>query len=382
MRILFVVNTLPNTDISGVGEQVVQLATGLRQIGHEVRILGRGAEGASGPKLLFPMTVVPAACRVCREFRPHVVQVHESDGALVALAVRITQATSSPSPRLVALQQVSYLEEIRAVRPLRSGDLVLGRPGRTEWMFRWFKAPIQVVFGCLTTWLADRRLAPSRQTAEEIERDYRVDRVAVLPNVTGGRAVEEGFRPETVGGDLLFVGRLRIRKGVEVLLHAVDELRRRRPDVHLRIVGSGEHQERLEDVARKLGLDSFVEFLGACEPQVIPSLMAGARALVVPSIYEGMPLVILEAMAAGLPVIASRVSGIPEVVRDGESGWLVPPEDIGALVAALEEALESPAEARRRGLVGRSLVESAATPEEAARRWLRLVGYGRAEEEA
>ena len=86
MRVLFVVNTLPDTDISGVGEQVVQLAAGLEAAGHEVRILGRGSHGAPGPKLLFPVTVVPAFLRVSAELRPHVIQVHESDGALVAPA--------------------------------------------------------------------------------------------------------------------------------------------------------------------------------------------------------------------------------------------------------------------------------------------------------
>jgi glycosyltransferase involved in cell wall biosynthesis len=86
-----------------------------------------------------------------------------------------------------------------------------------------------------------------------------------------------------------------------------------------------------------------------------------------------MPLVILEAMAAGLPVVASRVSGIPEVVEDGERGWLVPPEDVEALVEALEEALADPGEAHRRGQSGRRWVEAAANPVEAARQWLALV---------
>ena len=73
---------------------------------------------------------------------------------MVALLVRTLQAVLNPVPRLVALLQVSYLEEMRAVRSLRSEGRVLGRPGMTEWLFRWIKAPVQVVFGSLTAWLA------------------------------------------------------------------------------------------------------------------------------------------------------------------------------------------------------------------------------------
>jgi glycosyltransferase involved in cell wall biosynthesis len=184
---------------------------------------------------------------------------------------------------------------------------------------------------------------------------------------------QEKREDDSQDGYLLFVGRLRIRKGVEVLLHAMQRLGERDPNHRLLIVGSGEHRDRLEKVVAKLNLGARVEFLGACEPERIPRLMAGARALVVPSIYEGMPLVVLEAMAAGVPVVASRVSGIPEVVQDGVSGWLVPPEDVETLAAVLQEIEEDPEEARRRGLQGRMWVETSSTPAEAAQRWSELV---------
>ena len=93
-----------------------------------------------------------------------------------------------------------------------------------------------------------------------------------------------------------------------------------------------------------------------------------------------MPLVILEAMSAGLPVIASRVSGIPEVVVDGETGWLVPPEDPSALVAALSAAHGDPAEATRRGGNGRRRFELSYRPEKIAALWeseIRAVENGR-----
>ena len=139
MRVLLVANTLPPRDVSGVGEQVLQLAVGLESVGHQVEVLGRGAAGAKGPKLLFPLTIVPAFLEALGRFQPHVIQVHESDGAMVALLTKILSPMLEPSPQLVALQQVSYLEEMRAVRSLRFDGQTLGVPGAREWLFRFVK---------------------------------------------------------------------------------------------------------------------------------------------------------------------------------------------------------------------------------------------------
>ncbi|MFL6292708.1 MAG: glycosyltransferase family 4 protein [Thermoanaerobaculia bacterium] len=350
-------NTLPPRDVSGVGEQVLQLAAGLRQAGCEVEVLGRGPGQVGGPKVLFPLFAVPAVRRALRRFRPHVVQVHESDGGLAALLVRWLDP--DPIPRLVALLQVSYVEERRAVRPLVAAGRVLGRPGGVERRFRWLKAPLQIALGRLTARVADLVLAPSAATVAELRRDYRVRNAAVVPNVTGGLDLEP-VGTEEPPGYLLFVGRLRIRKGVEVLLEALP------PGARLLIAGDGEHRAALES---KPG----VKFLGRQDAGRVRGLLRGAAALVVPSIYEGMPLVVLEAMAAGVPVVASRVSGIPEVVEDGVTGWLVPPEDPEALAAALAEVLEHPDEARRRGEAGRRRVDERFRPMNAVAAWKRAV---------
>jgi len=368
-----IANTLPPEDISGVGEQVLQLAAGLRKLGHEVEVLGRRRGLLGRAKLLFPLTVVVPAARLMARFKPDVIQVHESDGAFVALWARVARALMSSPVRLVALLQVSYLEEWRAVRTLRHRGRVLGRPGWRELRFKWFKAPIQIVLGWLSAYLADVVLAPSRRTALELERDYHVSGVKVIPNAMGGREVE----PETdsmlgTDGDfLLYVGRLRIRKGVEVLLEGLAAGAGKA--VPLAIVGEGEHQHRLRRTSAILGLDHSVRFLGRRSPGQVRYLMGRAAALVVPSIYEGMPLVILEAMEAGLPVIASAVSGIPEVVEDGVSGWLVPAEDPGALADAIGELLADPAEARRRGEAGRQMVGVRFGAARAAATWNQIV---------
>jgi glycosyltransferase involved in cell wall biosynthesis len=276
----------------------------------------------------------------------------------------------------VALLQVSYVEERRAVRPLVAGGQKLGAPGAAERRFRRVKAPLQVLLGRWTVGAADLVMAPSLATAAELVRDYRARRVKVVPNVTGGLPVtpaESGAE----AGCLLFVGRLRIRKGLEVLLAAVARLRRTCPAARLLIAGDGEHRPAVEATVGELGLGDAVTLLGRCDRARVRGLLQEAAALVVPSTYEGMPLVILEAMEAGVPVVASRVSGIPEVVEEGVTGWLVPPEDPERLAAALAQVLAEPDEATRRGGAGRRRVEQCYRPAHAAAAWRRAVTEAR-----
>jgi len=374
MRVLLVANTLPPQDLSGAGEQVVQLAAGLERAGHEVRILGRGVGGARGPKVLFFLAVVPAIWRALAQFRPHVVQVHESDAALAAVVTRWRARRLEPRPRLVSLLQVSYWREIRAVRALRHQGRVLGRPGAVEWRFVFFKAPLQVFLGALTAHLSELIFVPSAQTGREIVADYRVRDFEVLPNVTGGLGTEPEEAGEREPGYLLYVGRLRIRKGVEVLLEALALSRRERHGVRLLIAGSGEQEAALRRKVAELGLGEEVEFFGRASRGQVRTLLEDARCLVVPSTYEGMPLVILEAMRAARPVVASAVSGIPEVVVDGETGWLVPAEDPPRLAAALGEVCGEDREAEKRGEAGRRRVGELYTPDAAAERWLEVLG--------
>jgi glycosyltransferase involved in cell wall biosynthesis len=351
-----------------VGEQVLQLATGLRECGMDVEVLGRGPGAVGGPKLLFPLFAVPALRRAVRRLEPDVVQVHESDGGLAIASLRWWPVRQAPKPLRVALLQVSYREERRAVRPLRSGTRIVGRPGAVERRFRWLKAPVQIALGWLTAHSAECVLAPSVATAGELERDYGVAGVRVVPNATGGIEHEREEAGTEASGYLLFVGRLRIRKGLEILLDALALLE---PGMAARLLvaGEGEHRSAVERRVGELGLGDRVVFLGRASGARVRALLAGAAALVVPSIYEGMPLVVLEAMEAGIPVVASRVSGIPEVVVDGTTGWLVAPENPAALADALQEALAQPEERRRRGAAGRERVARLYRPRAVAQRW-------------
>ena len=380
MKVLLVANVLPPRDLSGAGEQVLQLAWGLRQAGCEVEILGRDQCGPEVSKTSFPWFARRAALRRVDEWRPDVVQVHESDGGLIIrdLARRAT----GRRPLLAALQQVSYVQERLAVRPLvdRDGRVgVVARPARSERIFRALRAPAHIALGRITARHADLRLAPSRVTAAEIERDYGVAGVEVVPNVTGAPLdLPDDDEPRESRGDellgakpfLLAVGRLRIRKGFEILLRAVATAHGRGHRPRLVIAGDGERRDSLFALARELGLGASVRFAGRCSRSEVARLRRRATALVVPSIYEGMPLIVLEAMGDEVPVIASGVSGIPEVVVDGETGWLVPPERSSALADALIAATLDPEESRRRGMAGGRRLDRRYRPGHAAERWL------------
>ncbi|MCY3592143.1 MAG: glycosyltransferase family 4 protein [Acidobacteria bacterium] len=383
MKVLLVANVLPPRDLSGAGEQVLQLAWGLRQAGCEVEVLGRDRCGPNVSKSAFPWRARGAVLRMVREWRPDVVQVHESDGGLVIRDLaRLDGATR---PLLVALQQVSYVRERRAVRPLvdhDQGARVVARPVRSELLFRAVRTPLHIALGRLTARRSDLRLAPSRATAREIEHDYGVDGVRVVPNVTGA-ALDAGTigpgqaadRDEPAGGEryVLAVGRLRIRKGMEILLQALAQARGRGHRLRLVVAGDGERREALDTQCERLGLGASVHWAGRCSRSEAARLRRGAAALVVPSTYEGMPLVILEAMSDGVPVIASAVSGIPEVVIDGETGWLVPPERSAALAGALIEAVSDPGAARVRGEAGRQRLDQLFRPQHGARHWFEAV---------
>ncbi|WP_082944243.1 glycosyltransferase [Mycolicibacterium elephantis] len=140
---------------------------------------------------------------------------------------------------------------------------------------------------------------------------------------------------------ILTVGSLEEKKGHRYLLEACRLLKAQGVSVECRIVGSGPERARLEHLSQRLDLSDRAIFLGALNSTEVAAEMASADIFVMPSIVaanrmmEGIPVALMEAMATGLPVIASKISGIPELVEDGVSGILVPEKDPRALARAI-----------------------------------------------
>jgi colanic acid/amylovoran biosynthesis glycosyltransferase len=161
---------------------------------------------------------------------------------------------------------------------------------------------------------------------------------------------------------LLALGRLVPKKGFSVLLRACRLLSDQGLDFRLTLAGDGPERRKLRELSDRQGLADRVSLTGAVPHREVTRLMAQADLLVMPSLIapsgdrDGIPNVILEALFCGVPVLGTAVSGIPEVVREGDTGWLTNPGDPEALARAVAAVLAAPAEARHRAEQGRALV--------------------------
>jgi glycosyltransferase involved in cell wall biosynthesis len=188
-----------------------------------------------------------------------------------------------------------------------------------------------------------------------------VDTKTFRPQDRKGACQLMGLPPER--RYFLFIGRLDDRvKRVSALVSTFCGLTEQHADIDLLIVGDGPDGEYLRSLADSAG--DRVRFLGwRSEKTELAALYNTAICMVLPSRKEGFPSVVGEALSCGIPVIASAVGAIPEMVIDGQTGWLVPPGDDAALANALTHCAESPGEIAMMRTTARKLAEARLAPE-------------------
>jgi glycosyltransferase involved in cell wall biosynthesis len=348
--------------MGGADKQILAAAEEMRRRGHEVLIVSLTALGPMGAEArtqgiptesLEMRRGVPdprglvRLVRVVRAWRPDVLHSHMVHANLLARALRLLV----PVPATVSTIHNIY----------EGGPLLMAA-------YR------------LTNRLVDRMTIVSEAAGDRFVRDRIVPRelLEVVPNgvdledfreVT--TAERESMRSSMgIGKEFVWlaVGRFQPAKDYPNMLRGFAQVCQRYPQTILLLVGRGPLQAEIETLARSLGLEGKVRFLGV--RQDVPVLMGAADGYVMSSAWEGMPMVLLEAAASGLPIVATMAGGNQEVVLDQESGFLVPPRDAGALGAAMLRLMGlSQAERSRMGQKGRQRVRTEYGVKRVVDRW-------------
>lgn len=313
--------------------------------------------------------------------RGHDIWLATREGAQLRVAAETAGIPTLILPLRGAADLASAARLARELRRLRI-DVVNTHSGVDSWVggiaARWARSPVL---------LRTRHLNNPLRRGWTNFVHYLPDRIVACGEAVRARLVEEcgfpaaqvvsiptgidfaGFRPTRdratvraglgLGEDdelLLMVGVLRGVKRHLLALDALQRLADARPRLQLILAGDGPMRDELGARADALGLAGRVHFIGHRDD--VPDLLGAADALLLSSRSEGVPQAVTQALGLGLPVVATRVGGVPELIRDEDTGLLVPPEDAEAMAAALERVFADPDWARSLGERGRAHVHA------------------------
>ncbi len=370
MRILYLVSAYPRAPSDVITPWLVETIQRLRGRGIEVEVLAPAYRGGPGGVLdgvrVHRFRYAPARLETLTHDQTAPDRIRERP-AYLALVPSYVAAGSLAAARLA---RSGRFDALHAFWPLPHGIFGLAAQAAAGTPL------VSTFFGVELTWLeadlpflrpllrrivrgSDAVTAISSYTAAKLAAAVPGVRPAVIPfgAATEPHAVADPVRDSRRGGfELLFVGRLVERKGVEVLLDAMARLP---ADVELRIVGEGPEGDALRAQVERLDLEDRVTFEGYIHQDALERSFASCDALVLPAVVdakgdtEGLGVVLLEAMSYGKPTIASRAGGIVDIVRAGSNGLLVPPGDAGALAEAIAALRGDPERAETLGAQGR-----------------------------
>lgn len=192
-----------------------------------------------------------------------------------------------------------------------------------QWLFKFYREKV------------DLFISPSKFLANKMKEWGMAQPIRAVNNFIDAASFQPNFQP---GDYLICVSRLSEEKGILTLLKAMKAL----PDIKLKLVGDGLLKQAVENYIRKNKLIN-IEYTGAIYGEPMKGLIRRAKIFVITSEwYENYPISVLEAMALGKPVLAANIGGLPEIVKDNETGWLFPAGDAAALSQKIKECYNSP----------------------------------------
>jgi glycosyltransferase involved in cell wall biosynthesis len=265
--------------------------------------------------------------RVLKQMRPDVVHAHDPHAVAMA-ATALSIAAPDPRPALVASRRIEFK---------------IARNSFSRWKYSQVDR-----FLAISRAVRDRLVADGipASTIVVVHEGVDVERIASLPSANVHAALFLPTHSPIVGN----VGALVAQKDQHMLIEAAAIVVREVPDVRFVILGEGELRPALEEQIKRKHLERHV-FLAGFRPDVL-ELMKDFDVFALTSIHEGMCTSLVDAMAAGKPAVATAVGGVPEVVAEGESGYLVPARDHHAVADRLVRLLKDDALRRRMGDAG------------------------------
>ncbi|MCI4336093.1 MAG: glycosyltransferase [Thermoplasmata archaeon] len=360
--------------------QVVQITDGTPPIGPPV---GSHVVAATGRATRLRQDVLqdaPLAARLraqIEEFSPDLISLHHFDARYATIA-RVLGDQSIPL--VMAAHDAELVCPISTL--VRPGNVICEGGVRVRCLFTGCHVGLGGPYNLLQTRSFDRTLrgkmraylCPSRSLTDYLDSNgYRpalhLPSFARIPEPVRRAAppLPAAGTPPTVG----FIGRLDWYKGLQDLVPAFAILRKSVPDARLDIAGDGPSRPGLEALAARLGVDGSVQFRGRLIGPEKEAWFQNVHVLAVPSnMWENFPLVALEGLVRGRPVVATQIGGIPDIVDEGETGYLVPIGGPTQLAARLSELLRDSALASKMGELGRARVLERFTPEKHVERLL------------
>ncbi len=323
----------------GGQNQALLTVLGLRSAGHRTVLVAHPAgelrrRASEGPDLipLAPRSELDLATawrltRVIKDVQPEIVHAHDPHGAAMA-ALALSYQTSGPQPQLVASRRVDF--------PLKQNAF-------SRWKYRQVRAFL-CASEAIRHLLIDQGIEATR--AITVHEGIDLAHVNAAPPVNVHELFWLPHNAPLIGN----IGALVPHKGQRHLIDAAPLVVREVPDARFLILGEGELKPALEKQIADLALTKHV-LLAGFRSDVL-SILKGFDLFAMPSVTEGLGTSLLDAMACARPIVASRVGGIPEVVRHGETGLLVPPKDPRDLAAAIIRLLLDPALAARFAAAG------------------------------
>ncbi|MBA7507586.1 N-acetyl-alpha-D-glucosaminyl L-malate synthase [subsurface metagenome] len=316
MKIAILVPLFPPKWLGGTEIATYNIAKNLVTRGHEVRVITSLDESLSKETIEDGFHIHRISQQKLRFI------------GVISLWVKIFWLLKKINPDIVHAQSIGMgMPAFLAKKLLRKPYVVWGR-GSEVYLPWLYKKPVSK----LVLKSATAVIALTEDMKGEIQKICNRE-VSVIPNGIdldrfqdlNPRTIREGLKVNSDERLILFVGGLKPTKGLEYLIQAMSSISQSEMKMKLLLVGQGEERDRLEQLAKNLGLSSYVKFVGEVPYKEVPEYMAASDVFVLPSLSEGFPNVILEAMASGMPIVATRVGGLAEIIKDGDNGFLVEP---------------------------------------------------------